>query len=273
MLRRAQIAIGLLLPLSFAAPLAAQSPSSHASDSGVMFSFQNFADIFGGRLIAAFDSIPAAKYDYRPTPPQQTVGYIAQHLEDANYDLCESFGDLKHRTTAKDSLADTVKARWPKDTLVARLKASLGFCDSVLDRVPSLDTPRRASLLLAFETDLAEHYSQISSYMRLLGMVPPSALPPTRHSAINLPASALSPYAGVYRLAPGVQFEVTMGEGGLLIKSNIGGQAVRLLPETKNDFFVNEVDAQLTFTHDASGAVTGLVRHQFGRDRFAPKVR
>jgi hypothetical protein len=26
-------------------------------------------------------------------------------------------------------------------------------------------------------TDLAEHYSQVSSYMRLMGLVPPSALP------------------------------------------------------------------------------------------------
>lgn len=273
MFRRALIAIGLLLPLPFPTTLAAQSPSSRAAANGVMFSFQNFADIFGGRLIAAFDSIPAAKYGYRPTPPQQTVGYIAQHLEDANYSLCERFGDLRHRATAKDSLPDTVKAGWPKDTLVARLRASLGFCDSALDRVPSLDTPQRASFLLAFETDLAEHYSQISAYMRLLGMVPPSALPPTRHTAIDLSAPALSSYVGVYQLAPSVQFQVTMGDEGLLIKSSIGSQAVRLWPETKSDFFVKEVDAQVTFTHDASGAVTGLVRHQFGRDRFAPKVR
>jgi uncharacterized damage-inducible protein DinB len=273
MFRRALIAIGLLLQLSLPATLAAQSPSSHTADGGVMFSFQNFADIFGGRLIAAFDSIPAAKYDYRPTAPQQTVGYIAQHLEDANYSLCERFGDLKHKSTAKDSLADTVKARWPKDTLVARLEASLGFCDSALARVPSVDTPGRASLLLAFETDLAEHYSQISSYMRLLGMVPPSALPPRQRTAIDVAASTLSQYVGVYQLAPGVQFDVTQGNGGLSIKSNIGSQAVRLWPETKNDFFVKEADAQITFTHDAVGAVTGLVRHQFGRDRFAPRVR
>jgi hypothetical protein len=26
-------------------------------------------------------------------------------------------------------------------------------------------------------TDLAEHYAQLASYMRLMGMVPPSALP------------------------------------------------------------------------------------------------
>src|SRR5207237_7538967 len=138
-----------------------------------------FADIFGSRLVAAFDSIPADRYDYRPTAPQQTVGYIAQHLEDANYELCERIGGVKHPTTPKDSLSDSVKARWPKDTLVARLEASLRFCDTALERVKKLESPALVSTLLAFETDLAEHYSQLSSYMRMLGMVPPSALPPS----------------------------------------------------------------------------------------------
>jgi uncharacterized damage-inducible protein DinB len=35
----------------------------------------------------------------------------------------------------------------------------------------------RARCLILLVTDLAEHYSQISNYMRLLGLVPPSALP------------------------------------------------------------------------------------------------
>ena len=34
----------------------------------------------------------------------------------------------------------------------------------------------RARYVLLFLTDLAEHYAQIASYMRLLGMTPPSAL-------------------------------------------------------------------------------------------------
>jgi hypothetical protein len=61
----------------------------------VILSFVRFADIFGSRLVDAFDLIPAAKYDYRPTPVQQTIGYIAQHLENANYSLCERLGSAK----------------------------------------------------------------------------------------------------------------------------------------------------------------------------------
>ena len=238
-----------------------------------MLAFVRFAYIFGSRLVAAFDSIPAARYNYRPMPTQQTIGYIAQHLEDANYALCERLGDLKHQRTAKDSLADTIKARWPKDTLVARLEASLRFCDDAMERVPRLDSPALASTLLAIETDLAEHYSQLAVYMRLLGMVPPSALPPKQRTAINLGVDALSPYVGVYELAQGTVLEVTLRDGALYVKSSNGGDAVRLWPETGSDFFLKEADAQVTFSRDASGAVTGLILHQYGRDRPARKVR
>jgi len=263
------VLVTLLLPTT----LAAQTPTTSAPADGVILSFVRFADIFGGRLVAAFDSIPATRYDYRPTPAQQTIGYIAQHLEDANYSLCERMGDRKAPRTAKDSLADTIKARWPKDTLVARLEASLRFCDDVMERIPQLNSPGLASTLLAFETDLAEHYSQLAVYMRLLGLVPPSALPPKPRTAIDLPANALAPYVGVYELGPGLQLDVTMRDGALYAKSSTGGEALRLWPESARDFFLKEVDAQVSFTRDSSGTVTGLVLHQFGRDRPAKKMR
>jgi uncharacterized protein DUF3471/DinB family protein len=267
MCRRALLA-ALLLP----AALAAQTSASRSPD-GVILSFVRFADIFGSRLADAFDSIPAAKYDFKPTPVQQTIGYIAQHLEDANYSLCERMGDLKYKRTAKDSLADTVKAKWPKDTLVARLKASLRFCDDALERIPQLNSPALASTLLAFETDLAEHYSQLSVYMRLLGLVPPSALPPKKRTAIDLPATSLSPYVGDYELAQGITIFVTTRDGALYARSSNGGDAVRLWPESNTDFFVKEADLQVSFPRNASGTVTGLMLHQFGRDRPAKKIR
>ncbi|PYO71347.1 MAG: hypothetical protein DMD64_14940 [Gemmatimonadetes bacterium] len=248
--RRALIVLTLVLP----AVLAGQSPPTPELPNAVMLQFIRFADIFGSRLVAAFDSIPAARYDYRPTPSQQTIGYIAQHLEDANYSLCERLG-------------------WPKDTLVARLEASLRFCDTAMERLGKLESPAVASTLLAFETDLAEHYSQISNYMRLLGMVPPSALPQRTRVAIALPAAALSPYVGVYELASGLELDVTLQHGALHIRSSIGSAAVQLWPESNNDFFAKDVDAQVTFVRDASGAVSGLVLHQYGRDRPARKRR
>ncbi len=265
--------LDLLVPLLLPAALAAQSSTSRAAPTAASIEFVRFADIFGGRLVAAFDSIPAAQYDYRPTASQQTIGYIAQHLEDANYSLCERLGDARHPRTAKDGLPDTVKARWPKDTLVARLDASLRFCDAILEHLGQWDSPAVVSALLAFETDLAEHYSQLAVYMRLLGMVPPSALPPRQRKAIDLPPDALSPFVGAYELAPGFDLVVTMSDDVLSIRSDPGGATVRLWPESAADFFVKEIDAQVTFTRDARGTVTGLVFHQYGRDRPATKIR
>jgi hypothetical protein len=200
--RYALIVLVLMLPSS---SLVAQSATSREPRDGVMGAFESFAGLFGSRLKAAFDSIPASRYDYRPTPPQQTIGYIAQHLEGANYTLCERMGKLQHARTAKDALADTIKARWPKDTLV-------------------------------------------------------------------LPPSVLSPYVGVYELDPQLELDVTMRDGVLFVKST-GGATVRLWAESDRDFFLTEIDAELTFVRDARGAVTGVVVHQFGRDRLARKIR
>ena len=101
--------------------------------------------------------------------------------------------------------------------------------------------------------------------------------------AAQAPATISSPPApdgvmlafetGVYEIAPGFELHVTLADGGLAIRSTTGGGALRLWPESTSDFFVNEADAQVTFTRDASGAVTGLVLHQYGRDRPGRKIR
>jgi hypothetical protein len=182
-------AVALVLPIV----LAAQQPTApvQAPANPITQSFRAFGTRYAGWLTAAFDSIPAGKYGYKPTPAQQSIGYVAQHLEDANYQLCASFGGVKRTMGARDSLADTVKAMWPKDTLVARLRASFAFCDAAMasvddtklaDELPagppgSGRTAVRARFLLAYVTDLSDHWSQIANYMRLNGMIPPSALP------------------------------------------------------------------------------------------------
>ena len=245
--------------------------SSSAPD-GVILQFVRFADIFAERFLIAFDSIPANKYDFKPTPVQQSVGYIAQHLEQANYGLCEQLGGPKHITTAKDALADTVKARWPKDTLIKRLEASFRFCDDAIERLPRLESPATAATLLGFQTDLAEHYSQLSVYMRLLGLVPPSALPPKVRTAIELPESTLAQYVGTYEIATRTELEVTMRDHALYARSSLGGSAVRLWPQSATSFFAKEADVQIDFTRNASGAVSGLVLHQYRRDRTARKI-
>lgn len=177
-----------LAALGLPVVLAAQQP---APANPIAASFKASGALYARWLTAAFDSIPADKYGYKPTPIQQTIGYIAQHLESANFALCGGFGAVKPTMTAKDSLADTIKAKWPKDTLVTRLKASFTFCDNAMATVTDANlsepipvgppaagrTTARARYVLGYVTDLVDHWSQIANYMRLNGMVPPSALP------------------------------------------------------------------------------------------------
>ena len=188
-LKRCLIMIGLA-SLAFSTRVGAQQ---YPSDP-IKNSFEDFAGHYAQLLLAAFDSIPATNYDFKPTPPQQSVGYIAQHLEYANYNLCERIGGMKRTMTARDSLPESVKAAWPKDTLIARFRASLYFCRDAFAKVDDLKmgdpvqlgpsgstlTQPRVHALLFFVTDLAEHYAQIASYMRMMGMTPPSALPRTK---------------------------------------------------------------------------------------------
>ena len=190
MIRRLAFALIVLALTSCAHRKQSTPKPTPVSADPITRSFRGFS-YYGAWLLAAFDSIPASKYDFRPTPMQQSVGYIAQHLEAANYTLCNRFSGLRLPAQSGGALPDSVKARWPKDTLVAHLRASLEFCGAGLDAVHDsmladetsvgpLGSGRvttRSRDIVLFLTDLAEHYSQIAGYMRLVGMVPPSAIP------------------------------------------------------------------------------------------------
>ncbi|AHG92696.1 DinB-like domain protein (plasmid) [Gemmatirosa kalamazoonensis] len=183
--------LALALPLG----LAAQPPATPPANP-ITTAFRGRTMALQRNLAQAFDSIPEAKFGYRPTPAQLTVGYIAQHLASDNYLFCNAFGDQKAQLPDKDtSTPDSLKARWPKDSLVAKLKASFAFCETAfaqLDDAKLADqvsmtfggqtrSVTRAGMVLGHALDMADHYSQIANYMRLNNLVPPTALPrPTR---------------------------------------------------------------------------------------------
>lgn len=180
----------ILLALALPASLAAQQPSSPANP---------ITAAFGGRTMAlqrniaqAFDSIPESKFGYKPTPAQLTIGYIAQHLVEDNYLFCNAFGDMKATVDPQlESTPDSIRAKWPKATLVTKLKASFAFCESAFaqlddskldDQVPltfngNTRNVVRVNMVLGHVLDLADHYSQLANYMRLNDILPPTALP------------------------------------------------------------------------------------------------
>lgn len=100
----------------------------------------------------------------------------------------------------------------------------------------------------------------------------PKPAPVKQRTAITLPAATMARYVGTYQLAPAFAIEVT-ADGDALYGQPTGQPKVRLWPETEVDFFIREVDAQVSFVRDGTGTVTALVLHQGGRDQTAPKVK
>lgn len=189
MTTRFMVALAIALPLGAAE---AQQPTTPPPEP-IATVFRNRTANLRRNLAQAFDSIPADKFGFKPTPAQQTIGYVAQHLAADNYFFCNYFSERKAQLPEKDTATpDSVRATWPKDTLVAKLKAANQFCDEVMANLtdaaataiitvpgPNNTTRQvaRINYLLGHAMDLQDHYSQIANYMRLNGMLPPTALP------------------------------------------------------------------------------------------------
>ena len=75
-----------LLCLALAAPalIAAQQPAP-LPPNPITAMFRTRMVNYQRQLAQAFDSIPESKFGYKPTPAQQTIGYVAQHLAADNY--------------------------------------------------------------------------------------------------------------------------------------------------------------------------------------------
>jgi hypothetical protein len=182
----------LLIAMTLPGMLAAQQPAPAPTANPITAAFQRRITAMHRNIAQAFDSIPEAKFAYKPTPAQLSIGFIAQHVASDNYLFCDQFGDKKSSLPEKDTAtADSIKATWPKDTLVAKLKASFAFCQEAMGQLEDgklgdqvtlsfqgqSRSVTRIGMVLGHALDLADHYSQLANYMRLNGMIPPSALP------------------------------------------------------------------------------------------------
>ena len=159
----------LLLPTI----LAAQAPVADAFRKQEMDAAKN--------LVAAAEIMPADKYSYKPTPAQMSFADIMVHLAQGNDALCGVISGEKTPTRTK------VDATARKDALVARLKETFDFCDKAL---ASLDDSKlgttqttfgmsntQAAWILITTGDWEDHYSQVSNYLRINGLLPPTAKP------------------------------------------------------------------------------------------------
>jgi hypothetical protein len=133
-------------------------------------------------MIAAAEAMPADKYGFRPTPDQMTFGHLVVHTAGANNFLCSSIAGMAPPPDEKLSDADS------KEKLVTALRGSFQYCTQALtkiedsnlgEQVPFFggDKNSRAGAMIVLTDANYDHYSMAAMYLRLNGLVPPSAQP------------------------------------------------------------------------------------------------
>ena len=97
--------------------------------------------------------------------------------------------------------------------------------------------------------------------MHLLDASVPLAPIPKRRVAIAVAPEVLQRYVGEYEVTPAFSIVVTL-EGDNIFAQATGQPKFPIFAESDSQFFLRAVDAQITFTRDARGAITGLVLYQ-----------
>jgi len=173
-----------------ASPLSAQQAMS--SKAPVVEAVRTFMDRLSRNMVAAADDMPVAKLTYRPTPAQLSFGGVLVHSAEFNETVCSWVSGTKPPMEPKPAPSDTSEAGWPSygPKASAHLKRSFEYCGTVLaamddsrldDQVPWFGGPdsraSRARALIVLPMDWQDHYAQLSMYLRLNGILPPSARP------------------------------------------------------------------------------------------------
>lgn len=136
-------------------------------------------------LTAAAEAMPADKYSYHPTPEQITFGHLMMHIAQSNTLLCSKISG-----TAAPAATD-LKETDGKEKLAAALKESFTYCTTALANVDDSGLGNsitlfgtrqttKAGAIIALASDWADHYSAAAMYLRLNGILPPTAQPPAK---------------------------------------------------------------------------------------------
>ena len=130
-------------------------------------------------VIKAAEKMPEADYQYKPTPEIRTYARIVNHITEAQFHTCTSLNGTAF--DPKSVPSDTAD----KATIVAGLKASFDECDkayaaltetNATEMIPAGKNKRsRIGFAWGNVSHDNEQYAELSTYLRLKGLVPPTA--------------------------------------------------------------------------------------------------
>lgn len=132
-------------------------------------------------MVAAAEAMPAEKYGFKPSPEMNSFGHLAVHIAQSNNTFCSK---ISGQAAPDVKIAETD----PKDKLVAAMKDSFAFCAAALDKVDDSKLGEqiilfgsrpisRGGALVALGGSWTDHYATEAIYLRLNGILPPTAQP------------------------------------------------------------------------------------------------
>lgn len=148
----------IMLSIVLAAPAAAQS----RPDSTRMLLRGGFDEV-NGWITRAAEMVPAERYSYRPVATVRTFGEMVAHIVDGYNWYC---GNATGRQVEWSDA--TEKGSLDKATLTAKLKAASEACAAVTANgrvMPLMQNIGHSNL----------HYGNLITYLRMMGMTPPSS--------------------------------------------------------------------------------------------------
>jgi len=159
---------------------AQQAPLAQPETNPVSNSVRKSLERQAKNMVAAVEEMPADKFSFRPTPAQITFGHLVMHMAGSNNFLCSKISG--NPAPPDDKLTETD----PKEKLVSALKSSFDYCTQTLAKVDDSNlgeqltffggrTISRAGAMIALTNDFADHYSGAAMYLRLNGLLPPTA--------------------------------------------------------------------------------------------------
>jgi hypothetical protein len=132
-------------------------------------------------ILGAISAMPADKFSYKPTPEQITFVHLVVHIIGSNNNGCAKAADVPAPMAAEAKETDS------KEKLLAAATASFDFCTDALAKMDDSklgDTIDlygrqfpRAMAALGLASGWADHYAAAAMYLRLNGILPPSAQP------------------------------------------------------------------------------------------------
>jgi len=130
-------------------------------------------------VLKAAEKMPEADFQFKPTADIRTFARIVNHVTEAQFRVCSALnGETADPKAVPSDTAD-------KATVIAGLKASFAVCDkaygaltdATITEVLTMGPVKRTRIGAAWGnvSHDNEQYAELSTYLRLKGIVPPTA--------------------------------------------------------------------------------------------------